>query len=57
MPQFVSAADQHNADISTGQCLADIDAAIGAAENEFAADGVLLDVREILPALREKHFS
>lgn len=57
MPQFVSAADSKNADIGTGQCLADVDAAIGTAEKEFAADGVLLDVREILPALREKHFS
>ena len=57
MPQFASAVDSQNADIGTGQCLADIDVAIGAAENEFAADGVLLDAREILPALREKHFS
>lgn len=56
MPQFTSAADSQNANIGTGQCLADIDAAIGAAEKEFAADGVLLDVRETLPALREKHF-
>ena len=56
MPHFASAADPQNADIETGQCLADIDAAIDAAEKEFAADGVLLDVRETLPALRKKHF-
>ena len=33
-----------------------IDASIGEAEKEFAADGVLLDAREALPALRRKHF-
>ena len=56
MPQLVSAAEPKNVDIGTGQCVADIDAAIGAAENEFAADGVLLDARDALPALREKYF-
>lgn len=33
-----------------------IDTAIGEAEKEYAADGVLLDAREALPALRRKHF-
>lgn len=33
-----------------------IDTAISEAEKEFAADGVLLDAREALPALRRKHF-
>ena len=35
---------------------AKIDTAISEAEKEFAADGVLLDAREALPALRRKHF-
>ena len=35
---------------------AQIDAAIGGAEKEYTADGVLLDAREALPALRRKHF-
>ena len=56
MPQFASAAEPQKADIGTGQCLADVDAAISAAENEFSADGVLLDARDSLPALREKYF-
>lgn len=56
MPQFAFAVDSQNADIGTGQCLTDIDAAIGAAEKEFAVTGVLLDAGEVLPALREKHF-
>ena len=56
MPQFASACEPQRADIGTGQCLADVDAAIGAAEKEFAADGVLLDVRETLLTLREKCF-
>jgi PHD/YefM family antitoxin component YafN of YafNO toxin-antitoxin module len=34
---------------------AHIDAAISEAEREFAADGVLLDAREALAALRRKH--
>ena len=33
-----------------------IDTAISEAEKKFAADGVLLDAREALPALRRKHF-
>ena len=32
------------------------DAAIREAEKEFEADGVLLDARTALPALRRKHF-
>lgn len=32
------------------------DAAISEAEKEYAADGVLLDTRETLSALRRKHF-
>lgn len=32
------------------------DAAISEAEREYAADGVLLDAREALSALRRKHF-
>lgn len=32
------------------------DAAISEAEKEFASDGVLLDARETLSALRRKHF-
>ena len=56
MPQFASVAEPQNADIGAGQCLADVDAAIGAAEKELAADGVLLDAREVLPALRERFF-
>ena len=32
------------------------DAVIREAENEFEADGVLLDARTALPALRRKHF-
>ena len=32
------------------------DAAIREAEKEFGADGVLLDARTVLPALRWKHF-
>ena len=35
---------------------AKIDTAISEAEKEFAADSVLLDAREALPALRRKHF-
>ena len=35
---------------------AQIDAAIREAEQEFAADGVLLDAKESLSALRRKHF-
>lgn len=35
---------------------AQIDAAISEAEQEFAADGVLLDAREALSSLRRKHF-
>lgn len=33
-----------------------IDTAIAEAENEFKADGVLLDARESLAKLRSKHF-
>lgn len=32
------------------------DAAISEAEEEHAADGVLLDAREVLSSLRRKHF-
>ncbi len=32
------------------------DAAISEAEQEYAADGVLLDAREALSSLRRKHF-
>ena len=32
------------------------DAAIGEAEKEYAADGILLDAREALSSLRRKHF-
>ena len=32
------------------------DTAIREAENEYEADGVLLDARTALPALRRKHF-
>ena len=32
------------------------DTAISEAEKEYAADSVLLDAREALPALRRKHF-
>lgn len=32
------------------------DAAISEAEQEYAADGVLLDAREVLSSLRRKHF-
>ena len=60
MQQFASAAEPQNAGIGTEQYLADIDAAIDAAissaEHEFAVGGVLLDAREVLPVLREKHF-
>lgn len=35
---------------------AQIDAAIGKAEREYASDGVLLDATEALSALRRKHF-
>lgn len=35
---------------------AQIDAAIREAEQEFAADGVLLDAKESLSELRRKHF-
>lgn len=35
---------------------AQTDAAIREAEKEFEADGVLLDARTALPALRRKHF-
>jgi len=35
---------------------AQTDRAIAEAEKEYAADGVLLDAREILPALRRKYF-
>lgn len=35
---------------------AQIDVAIREAEQEFAADGVLLDAKESLSALRRKHF-
>lgn len=35
---------------------AQIDAAISEAEQEFATDGVLLDAKEALSALRRKHF-
>ena len=34
----------------------EIDAAISAAEKEYAEDGVLMDAREALSALRRKHF-
>ena len=34
----------------------EIDAAISAAENEYAEDGVLMDAREALSSLRRKHF-
>ena len=33
-----------------------IDAVISEAEQEFVADGVLLDAKESLSALRRKHF-
>ena len=33
-----------------------IDSAIGEAESEFAAGGVLLDAKEALTSLRRKHF-
>lgn len=33
-----------------------VDAAIHAAEEEYEADGVLMDAREALSALRRKHF-
>lgn len=32
------------------------DRAIWEAEEEFAKDGILMDAREVLPALRRKHF-
>ncbi len=32
------------------------DAAINEAEKEYAAEGVLLDAREVLSSLRRKHF-
>ncbi len=32
------------------------DAAISKAEQEYSADGVLLNAREVLPSLRRKHF-
>ena len=48
MPQFVPVAEPYNTDIGTGQCLADINAAIGTAEKEYAAGGVLLDTRKVL---------
>ena len=32
------------------------DAAISEAEREYAADGVLLDAREVLSSLRRRHF-
>jgi len=35
---------------------AQTDAAISEAEKEYAAEGVLLDAREALSALRRKHF-
>lgn len=35
---------------------ANTDAAISQAEQEYSADGVLLDAREVLPSLRRKHF-
>ena len=35
---------------------AQIDAAIGKAEREYVSDGVLLDAKEALSALRRKHF-
>lgn len=34
----------------------EIDAAISAAEKEYAEDGVLMDAREVLSSLRRKHF-
>lgn len=34
----------------------EIDAAISAAEKEYAEDGVLMDAREALSFLRRKHF-
>ena len=34
----------------------EIDAAISAAEKEYAEDGVLMDAREALASLRRKHF-
>ena len=34
----------------------EIDAAISAAEKEYAEDGVLMDAREALSSLRRKHF-
>lgn len=34
----------------------EIDAAISAAEKEYAEDGVLMDARETLSSLRRKHF-
>ena len=33
-----------------------VDAAIHAAEEEYEADGVLMDAREALSSLRRKHF-
>ena len=33
-----------------------VDAAIRAAEEEYEADGVLMDAREVLSTLRRKHF-
>ena len=32
------------------------DAAISEAEREYAADGTLLDAKEVLSSLRRKHF-
>ena len=34
----------------------EIDAAISAAEKEYAEDGFLMDAREALSSLRRKHF-
>ena len=34
----------------------EVDAAISAAEKEYAEDGVLMDAREALSSLRRKHF-
>ena len=36
--------------------IAHVDAAISAAEAEYAADGILLDAHEALSSLRRKHF-
>ena len=36
--------------------IARTDAAINEAEQEYAADGVLLNAREVLSSLRRKHF-